>query len=180
MTKRKAKDLIPVDNKISNGSKLVISQETAEEIVSGVLHEKKGGRQEKYFLYRILGLPPRISASLCNFNQDYGYKLDRKFREDLNLRARISKITGSIPEQYENLCKLRLVDVAEIDGKALAEYRNDPKLAIQKPQLLKQIKQAAKVLADDDKPTTVFVNIEKMQAIMRGCHEKPVTGLPEE
>ena len=112
----------------------------AEEVVTNVLQRNKDDRQAKYFLYRICGLSPRASARLCNYNEDYGYKLDRKFREDQNLRSRIEQITGSIPEQYKSLCKLRLIDIAEIEGKALAEYKQDPKLAISKPQLIKQLK----------------------------------------
>jgi hypothetical protein len=151
-TTGKNKELIPID--------------MAEEMVTNVLRSHKDDRQAKFFLYRICGLPPRISARLCNYNEDYGYKLDRKFREDQNLRTRIEQITGSIPEQYKALCKLRLVEVADIEGKAMAEYQENPKLAIDKPQLLKQVKQVAGVLSDDDQPAPAFINIEAIQNLM--------------
>ena len=124
-----------MDKKDENAgeSKELIQMDVAEEVVANVLRDNKGDRQVKYFLYRICGLSPKVSARLCNYNQDYGYKLDRKFREDINLRSRIEQITGSMPEQYKTLCKLRLVEVADIEGKAIAEYKDNPKLAIHKP-----------------------------------------------
>jgi hypothetical protein len=158
----KNKELIPID--------------MAEEVVTNVLRSHKDDRQAKFFLYRICGLPPRISARLCNYNEDYGYKLDRKFREDQNLRSRIEQITGSIPEQYKALCKLRLVEVADIEGKAMVEYKNNPKLAIDKPQLLKQVKQGAGVLSDDERPAPTCINIEAVQNLLFQIHreDKPL------
>ena len=163
----KNKELVPID--------------MAEEVVTNVLQGNKDDRQTKYFLYRICGLPPRISAKLCNYNEDYGYKLDRRFREDQNLRARIEQITGCMPEQYKTLCKLRLVEVADIEGKAMAEYKDNPKLAINKPQLLKQVKQGAGVLAEDEKPTPTYVNIKAVRNLLLQAHSKdePLTISPE-
>jgi hypothetical protein len=158
-------------DKKSNECEELIPMDVAEEVVANVLHDNKDDKQAKYFLYRICGLSPRVSARLCNYNEDYGYKLDRKFREDLNLRSRIEQITGSMPEQYKALCKLRLVEVADIEGRAMTEYKDNPKLAIEKPQLLKQVKQGAGVLSDDDKPAPTFVNIKYFQNILRAVHE---------
>jgi len=154
-------------SKIIDDNKDLIPVDTAEEIVANVLQTKgEDDRQSKYFLYRMLGLSPKIAARLCNYNEDYGYKLDRKFREDLNLRARIEQITGVIPEQYRALCKLRLLEVAEIEGKAMTEYKSNPKLAIDKPQLLKQVKQVAGLLPDDDVPKPSTINIKAVQNLM--------------
>ena len=115
----------------------------------------------------MLGIPPQIAAKLCDYHPDYGYKLDRKFREDHNLRAHIAEITSQIPDQYGELCKLRLLSMAEIEGAALETYRENPKLALDKPQLLKQIKQAAGVLTQDEgPPRPLTVNIKELQALM--------------
>jgi hypothetical protein len=166
MAKKKSKDLTTIKDKARNNNKSLIPVDTAEEIVANVLCENKDDRQAKYFLYRICGLSPRISARLCNYNEDYGYRLDRKFRDDLNLRTRIARITNQIPEQYKALCKLRLVDIAEIEGKALAEYKEDPKLAISKPTLIKQLKQGAGVLTEDEIKPAPLVNIKGIRNLM--------------
>jgi len=148
-------------------SKEIIPLDEAEEIVANVVGHKGASNQNKYFLYRMLGMPPQIAAKLCDYHPDCGYKLDRKFREDQNLRTRIARITGQIPSQYNELCKLRLLSMAEIEGAALETYRDNPKLAIDKSQLLKQIKQEAGVLNhDDDQRTPITVNVKELQNLM--------------
>jgi hypothetical protein len=170
MKKKKIKDLTTVDEKNSNKISNVIDPDI-EEAVTTVLCGKGGNRRDKYFLFRILGIPPRIAARVCNYNEDYGYKLNRKFREDQNLRTHIEQITGQMPEQYKALCRLRLVDVAEIEGKALSEYKDNPNKAIDKPQLLKQVKQGAGVLADDEINAPRMINIEHANNLMFQIHQ---------
>jgi hypothetical protein len=151
----------------SKESNQLIHVDEADEIISNVVKYKGNSNQDRYFLYRMLGMPPQIAAKLCDYHPDYGYKLDRKLRENQNLRARIAQITGQIPEQYGELCKLRLLSMAEIEGAALETYRDNPKLAIDKPQLLKQIKQAAGVLDhDDNQSRPLTVNIKEVQNLM--------------
>ena len=176
MSKNK-KNNLQVEKKANNDSKELASTElnTAEKLVSSVLSEKKvDDPRAKYFLFRILGLPPQIAAKACDYHPDYGYKLDKKFRNDQKLRSLVKRITGAIPEQYKALCKLRLVDIAEIEMKALAEYKENSLLAIEKPQLLKQIKQGAGVLLDEDARPVNLVNIVAIQQHMKEIHEQKV------
>ena len=178
MMKKKTRDLIPVDNKDGNKIHNVINPDI-EEVVSNVIEQRKGSKKHKFHLYRMFNLPIRTCAILAGYNKDYGYKLVAEYRNTPEIRHTVEQIINDMPEAYRGVCKMRLVQISEIEGAALREYQDTPQKAIDKPQLLKQIKQGAGVLADDDKPATFFVNIEKMQAIMRGCHEKPVTELPE-
>ena len=176
MSKNK-KNNLQVEKKANNDSKELASTElnTAEKLVSTVLSEKNvDDPRAKYFLFRILGLPPQIAAKACDYHPDYGYKLDKKFRNDQKLRSLVKRITGAIPEQYKALCKLRLVDIAEIEMKALAEYKENSLLAIEKPQLLKQIKQGAGVLLDEDARPVNLVNIVAIQQHMKEIHEQKV------
>jgi hypothetical protein len=179
MTKRR-KTAIPVEENVNDSNGLESERlNEAEKLVSTVLSEKNiDSPRAKYFLFRILGLPPQIAAKACDYHPDYGYKLDKKFRNDQKLRALVERITDCIPEQYKALCKLRLVDVAEIETKALAEYRDNPKLAIDKPQLLKQLKQGSGVLSDDDVRPVNVVNISAIQQIFRANHEMQMTNPP--
>ena len=62
----------------------------------------------------------------------------------------------------------------------MAEYKENPKLAIDKPQLLKQVKQGAGVLSEDHKPAPNVINIKYLQNVMRSVHEEPLKKLPEE
>ena len=52
------------------------------------------------------------------------------------------------------------------------EYQNNPNKAINKPQLLKQIKQGAGVLTDDDRPVQNYINIGSIQNLMARVSEQ--------
>jgi hypothetical protein len=120
----------------------------------------------------MFNLPIRTCAILAGYNKDYGYKLVAEYRKSPKIRHTIEQIINDMPEQYKAICKLRLVEVADIEGKAMAEYQENPKLAIHKPQLLKQVKQGAGVLSDDERPAPNIVNIESVQNLMIKAHEK--------
>jgi hypothetical protein len=81
-----------------------------------------------------------------------------------------------MPEAYRNVCKMRLAQISEIEGAVLQEYQDNPQKAIDKPQLLKQIKQGAGALSDDDKPAPTFVNIKYCQNMMLKAHEHNANG----
>ena len=54
--------------------------------------------------------------------------------------------------------------MAEIEGKALQEYEGNPKLAIDKPQLLKQVKQAGGIdLNEQGVPMAPAINIKSIE-----------------
>jgi hypothetical protein len=125
----------------------------------------------------MFNLPIRTCAILAGYNKDYGYKLVAEYRKSPKIRHTIEQIINDMPEQYKAICKLRLVEVADIEGKAIAEYHENPKLAIDKPQLLKQVKQGAGVLSEDERPAPTFINIESARNLMLQVHQKD---LPEE
>ncbi len=118
-----------------------IDSEAIEKVVQGLINNKKGSKQEQFYLYYFFGLPINTSAKLAGYSKAYAYKLVQKFKHNPVKRQGIEQMLNLIPEQYRMVCKARLVDLADIEGKALNEYRKDPRLAIDKPQLLKQVKQ---------------------------------------
>ena len=149
----------------------VIDEPIIQEIVSGVIKHRDGNKQDIFYLYMFFGLPIKTCAKLAGYQLNYAYKLVQKYKHNAITRERLSEITNLFPEQYKSICKLRLAEMADIEGAALNEYRRDPKLAIDRPALLKQIKQGAGVLTDDAIPGAQMVNIEKLmvlQNIMRG------------
>jgi hypothetical protein len=165
MKKRKNKYITTVDNKNSNKINNIIDP-GIEEVVTNVIDQKKGGRKQKFHLYRMFNLPVKTYAILAGYNKDYGYKLVEEYRNTPKIRHTIEQIINDMPEAYRSVCKMRLLQISEIEGAALREYQDIPQKAIDKPQLLKQIKQGAGVLADDDKPAITYINIKKLQALM--------------
>ena len=82
------------------------------------------------------------------------------------------------PQRYKSVCKLRLPQVAEIEGKALQEYEDNPKLAIDKPQLLKQVKQGAGVIGDDESPRPDLKTVTvRVQQFFSEVHNQIMEGL---
>jgi hypothetical protein len=66
------------------------------------------------------------------------------------------------------MCKARLLELSRIEGQAIEEYRKDPKLLIDKPQLAKQVKQAAGVLLGEDiRQVIPLINIEEMRVLIK-------------
>ena len=149
MTKKKTKDLTPVVNKNGNKIRNIINPDI-EEVVSNVIEQKKGSRKHKFHLYRMFDLPIRTCAILAGYNKDYGYKLVAEYQNSPKIRYTIEKTINNMPEAYRSVCKMRLAQIAEIEGKAMSEYKDNPKLAIDKPQLLKQVKQGAGVLSKEN------------------------------
>ena len=150
-----------------------------EEVVCNVIGQKNGNRKQKFHLYRMFNLPIRTCAILAGNNKDYGYKLVAEYRKSPKIRHTIEQIINDMPEAYRSLCKMRLVQIGEIEGRTLAEYKDQPKLAIHKPQLLKQVKQGAGVLSDDERTAPTFVNIERVRNLMLQAHQEPVRKTPE-
>jgi hypothetical protein len=169
------------DSNTSNNNKLLPTDvdeidPDIEEVVCNVIGQKKGGRKHKFHLYRMFNLPIRTCAILAGYNKDYGYKLVAEYRKSPKIRHTIERIINDMPEAYRSVCKLRLAEVAEIEGCALREYKGNPKLAIHKPQLLKQVKQGAGVLGDDEQRSLPLININAVKNLMIKTHQRDNEG----
>lgn len=164
------KNNLPAEEDANNTGEIVDPE--IEEIVSNVVNIKGGGRKAKFHLYRMFNLPIKTCAILAGYNEDYGYKLVAEYKQESKIKDTIQQIINDMPEAYKSVCKMRLVQVAEIEAEALREYQDRPMLAIDKPQLLKQIKQGSGVLSDDDARPLNVINIGQIQAYFRANHEK--------
>ena len=142
-----------------------------KEFVGKVIDTKKGNKLNAFFTYYFLGMSPKVCANLTGYSEKYGYKLIHKYRHISKFAHTIDRFLATMPQRYQNLCKARLVELGQIEGLAIQEYRNNPKLLIDKPQLAKQVKQAAGVL-DDDVPQPSTIKIESIQILMAELHKK--------
>jgi hypothetical protein len=125
-------------------------------------HALKG--HEKYALLRALGLPMEKAATICNFSKTYGYELDAKYRNKPIYKQKLTQIVEIMPEIYQQTCKLRLIQISQIEGQALNRMIEQPELAIKNPQLLKHIKVSSGVLKDDVINSYRTINIGQIQA----------------
>ncbi len=143
MTKRKTKDPATEGNKNSNVSQDLIVAD-AEEMVSNIMSVKRTGKKLdkriNFHLYRMFGVKTKTAAKLDGYSVNSGYNLVQKFKNSSKLQHTLAEFIDAMPDHYRSICKARLPLIAEIEGAALAEYRENPKLAINKPTLLRQLK----------------------------------------
>lgn len=158
MTNDKTTDLINIDDQIDPG---------VEEIVHNVATIKGSTKKQRFHMYRMFNLPIKTCAKLAGYSNEYGYQLVREYKYNPKVRHSVEQILSDMPEAYRSICKLRLPQIAEIEGKALLEYDNDPRLAIDKPQLLKQVKQAGGVDLSEQAPPpkAPTINIREIRLI---------------
>jgi hypothetical protein len=152
----------------SNELKPVLTDDEKAEVVANIVGEKTFKKEASFFLYWIFGVDPKRSALLSGYKESYAYKLITKYRKDRQLRELTEQVLDSFPDKYRLMCKARLLELSRIEGQAIEEYRKDPKLLIDKPQLAKQVKQAAGVLLGEDiRQVIPLINIEEMRVLIK-------------
>lgn len=153
-------------------------QPDLDNIFSSLTKEQKDKKRMMFYLYWLFGFPIKSCAKLAGYSESYSYNLVQKYSNQPKLRQRVDEILNLFPEQYRAVCKLRLPQIAEIEAKALGEYEDKPRLAIDKPQLLKQLKQGSGVdLADNPgPPPPMTFNVKEMRLMVSALapdHAKP-------
>ena len=144
----------------------LVPQSELDSIFTELTKAKKNTKQSIFYLYWLFGFPVKSCADKAGYAESYGYKLVEKYKKVPKLRQSVDQILNMFPERYRSVCKLRLPQIAEIEGKALQEYENKPKLAIQKPALLKQVKQAGGIdLGEPDTAKPITINIKSIERV---------------
>jgi hypothetical protein len=134
------------------------------ELAARLIDSREGNSINAFFVYYFFGLPPKECAALAGYTPSYGYKLIHKYRHIPKFRHTVDEFLKTMPDRYQSICKARLIEVCDIEGAALKEYRHNPKLAIDKPQLLKHIKQGAGAMDRDEfEGKTLTVNIQEIR-----------------
>ena len=178
---KETKELTTTNSNVPNN----ITEKEVTEIITNIAKVKPIDKKQRFHMYRLFNLPIYLCAKLAGYSKEYGYKLVREYKDDTNVRQRVEKIINDMPNAYRNVCKLRLMKVSEIEGKALQEYDDDPKLAIDKPQLLKQVKKGAGVELGDQAQAPQTISIEQVTLIQNMVREntrlddEPIDVTPE-
>ena len=170
------------DAESDNDSKNLVDPAVAE-IVENVIKLKGASKKQRFHMYRMFNIPIITCAKLAGYKESYGYQLVREYRNDPIAREKVSRILSDMPEAYRSICKMRLASIAEIEGLALQKYHEDPQRAIDKPQLLKQVKQAGGIDLNEvglqGQPTINIGVLENLQVIMGGAIQKRLEGVDE-
>jgi hypothetical protein len=151
-----------------------LTKSEIEDVVSSVIKHRKGSKKDRFYLLKLMGLPTNIAAKSVGYSESYAYRLMQNYRNNQNVRSHVEQIANLFPEQYKTVCKIRLAELADIEGAAIDEYRKDPKLLISKPQLARQLKQASGVIGDEYGPPHQQINIKEVQNLMLQLHQGKV------
>jgi len=160
----------------------IVPQSEIDEIFTELTSQDPKSKLYKFCLYYLFGFPMEVCAKKAGYSKTYGYKIVEKYKKQPKLRQSVDQILNMFPDRYRAVCKMRLPQIAEIEGKALQEYEDNPKLAIDKPQLLKQVKQGGGVdlseAVQPPKPPTI--NIQELKVFWDNAlpHQdpKPIEG----
>ena len=144
-----------------------IQLNTALDIVERFGESNGLKKHEKFFMLHTLGIPTVEAATALGYKPNYGYDLVYQLKNNSKWRHRVSQIIESLPDVYKSICKVQLLNIAEVERKALEKYAEDPELAINKPQLLKHMKQTAGVIGDDFGPTPPQIPISQIQILIQ-------------
>jgi len=156
----------------------IVPQDELDEIFTELTRQDPKSKQYKFYLYYLFGFPIKTCANKAGYAESTGYAMVQKYKKQPKLRHKVDQILNMFPEQYRAICKLRLPQIAEIEGKSLDEYEKKPRLAIDKPQLLKQLKQAGEVdLGEPTAPPKATINVKELRVFMKQFapdHSKPI------
>lgn len=165
---KKREEKLPVIKKAekSNNVKDIVDSEVVDEVIAELVTDSKDKQLDKFLLLWLLGFSAKAAALSAGYSQSYSESGVQRRLKTPKLRERIEEITSVMPEKYRSLCRLRLTDVAEVEGEVLKEMKLNPNKAIRNPQVLKQIKQSAGALADESQPPQ-SIHIETLQVIQQ-------------
>jgi len=176
--KHKAKTKAVVDKKPEKSNDItdIVNPDDIDEVMAGVLTTSNDKRRDKFILYWLLCYNMKTAALSAGYRQSYAESgIQKTMRDSPILRERIEKITSVMPEKYKTLCRMRLPDVAEVEGGVIKLMKDDPEMAMKHPQVLKQMKQAAGVLVDETIPAPT-INIKTLQILqqtnLRECESR--------
>ena len=151
---------------ISNNIKDIVDPNVVDEVIAELVSDSKDKKLDKFLLLWLLGFSGKAAALSAGYSPSYAASGILKQLKTPKLRERIEEITSIMPEKYKSLCRLRLIDVAEVEQGILQEMKNNPSKAMKNPQILRQIKQSSGALADESQPLQ-SIHIETLQILQQ-------------
>jgi hypothetical protein len=149
----------------SRNKNKALAEKNVSDVIATLLADKKdSGRDvkaDKFCLYMAFGFPIETCARLSGCSMSWAYKLHAKYAKDTKkLIDRVAEIAGQAKDSYQILTKLKLPLIAQLDDLGIAEYRENPRLIVEKPSFLRQLKRVTGVIEEQVvMPTMIPVNV---------------------
>lgn len=156
-------------------AELVVLNETSE----AMLDRTGGADQDKrlrFYSRWLVGVPASRAAQDVGYSACYGKNLVEQLKKDPAIQAKVQRLLQFMPDQYRRATASLLPEIAAIEGAALDIYKADPARAIDKPQLLKHLRQVTGAQGPDvmiQNNSVIDVgSIERLQHLFRGSLNK--------
>jgi hypothetical protein len=117
-----------------------------------------------------MGIKPTTAGRVLGIKPMQVSRTMKKLRTNARFRQKVEALRERLKQNYINHTVATLPVLAEIEQKALNEYKSDPKLAIEKPKLLRDLRTVAGAQLPDGAVVQNTVNtvvIEQLQALIK-------------
>jgi hypothetical protein len=128
------------------------------------------------------GIPRSRAAELVGYkSRTQGTRVMEKARRNPRFKAKLIELHDRMREAYIGSKVASLPMLSEIESAALEEYKADPRLAIEKPKLLRDLRIVSGVQDSGGViQNNLSINIEALQKIVKGDFSDVVTVEPVE
>lgn len=118
-----------------------------------------------------MGIRQTTAANVLDIKPMQASRIMKKLRTNARFRQKVEALRERLRQNYVNATVATLPVISEIEQKALAEYKDDPKLAIDKPKLLRDLRSVAGVQVDAvvvQQNSVSNVMIDRLQVLIQG------------
>jgi hypothetical protein len=162
----------PIKTRKSNDPNEIIDLQIVDEVVEDLVGGKKDPRWQKFLCYWIFGLNAKSAAIKAGYAKSYAESGVQKRLKDPKVKAEMEAILANAPERYRAICRLRLVDIAQVEGALLEKLKDKPEKLLRNPAVVRQIKEAAGALGSEHGTTINWQQIAFTgRRVMRALHE---------
>jgi hypothetical protein len=117
-----------------------------------------------------MGAKQTTAAKVLGIKPMQASRIMKKLRTNARFRQKVEALRERLRQNYINHTVATLPVLAEIEQKALSEYKSDPKLAIEKPKLLRDLRTVAGAQLPDGVTVQNTINnvvIDSLQALIQ-------------
>jgi hypothetical protein len=120
------------------------------------------------------GIPRSRAAELVGYkSRTQGTRVMEKARRNPRFKAKLIELHDRMREAYIGSKVASLPILSEIESAALEEYKADPRLAIEKPKLLRDLRIVSGVQTPEGAvQNNLSINIEALQRVMQEDFKK--------
>jgi len=144
----------------------IIDPEDGAKVITELVGKDGDPRWGKFLAYHLFGATAFRAALNAGYPRSFAKSGVYKWLEKPETRAQIEGILGNLPQRYRDICRLRLVDVAEVEGALLEKLKSEPEKLLRNPAIVRQIKETAGAIPREQGPQVQNIDIQSLQVLV--------------